>query len=265
MVTGTSVLGVKFTGGVVIAADMLGSYGSLARFRNISRLMKVMPPPAEVSWPTACFSNFNTGVSSTGEQQHHPGSLGRLRRLPTPETGHRADGVSACTHTRMCTLTYTHLYIPLPISLVSFSVSIDEELLGDGHSYSPKAVHSWLTRVMYNRRSRMNPLWNTVVIGGFYNGERWDSGWGGGWGQTSQAAFVFVTACFLVLGQFCFFNVLCFWCSWIRRFLKKKKEVYNSHDAFQHVYLLEVNLKWEVALLSPGCRLPSLQFPRLCG
>lgn len=181
MVTGTSVLGVKFTGGVVIAADMLGSYGSLARFRNISRLMKVMPPPAEVSRPTACFSNFNIGVSSTGEQQHHPGSLGRLRRLPTPETGHRADGVSARahTHTRMwvCTLTYTHLYIPLPISLVSFSVSIDEELLGDGHSYSPKAVHSWLTRVMYNRRSRMNPLWNTVVIGGFYNGERWDSGW----------------------------------------------------------------------------------------
>lgn len=41
MVTGTSVLGVKFSGGVIIAADMLGSYGSLARFRNISRLMKV--------------------------------------------------------------------------------------------------------------------------------------------------------------------------------------------------------------------------------
>uniref|UniRef100_A0A8C5R1Q9 Proteasome subunit beta type-4 n=1 Tax=Leptobrachium leishanense TaxID=445787 RepID=A0A8C5R1Q9_9ANUR len=48
---------------------------------------------------------------------------------------------------------------------------IDEELLGDGHSYSPKAVHSWLTRVMYNRRSKMNPLWNTVVIGGLYEGE----------------------------------------------------------------------------------------------
>lgn len=41
MVTGTSVLGVKFEGGVVIAADMLGSYGSLARFRNISRIMRV--------------------------------------------------------------------------------------------------------------------------------------------------------------------------------------------------------------------------------
>ena len=41
MVTGTSVLGLKFEGGVVIAADMLGSYGSLARFRNISRIMRV--------------------------------------------------------------------------------------------------------------------------------------------------------------------------------------------------------------------------------
>lgn len=41
MVTGTSVLGLKFNGGVMIAADMLGSYGSLARFRNISRIMKV--------------------------------------------------------------------------------------------------------------------------------------------------------------------------------------------------------------------------------
>ena len=38
---GTSVLGVKFEGGVIIAADRLGSYGSLARFRGISRVMKV--------------------------------------------------------------------------------------------------------------------------------------------------------------------------------------------------------------------------------
>lgn len=49
---------------------------------------------------------------------------------------------------------------------------IDEELLGDGHSYSPRAIHSWLTRAMYSRRSKMNPLWNTVVIGGHSDGER---------------------------------------------------------------------------------------------
>ena len=39
--TGTSVLAVKFSGGIVMAADMLGSYGSLARYKNISRLLKV--------------------------------------------------------------------------------------------------------------------------------------------------------------------------------------------------------------------------------
>nr|XP_002740767.1 PREDICTED: proteasome subunit beta type-4-like [Saccoglossus kowalevskii] len=38
MTTGTSVLGIKFDGGVMIAADTLGSYGSLARFRQISRI-----------------------------------------------------------------------------------------------------------------------------------------------------------------------------------------------------------------------------------
>uniref|UniRef100_A0A6Q2XGI1 Proteasome subunit beta n=1 Tax=Esox lucius TaxID=8010 RepID=A0A6Q2XGI1_ESOLU len=117
MVTGTSVLGVKFTGGVIIAADMLGSYGSLARFRNISRLMKV---------------NDNTILGASGDYADYQ-------------------------------------YMKQIIE----QMVIDEELLGDGHSYSPKAIHSWLTRVMYNRRSKMNPLWNTVVIGGFYNGERY--------------------------------------------------------------------------------------------
>lgn len=41
MVTGTSVLGVTFTGGVMLAADTLGSYGSLARFRSLSRVRKL--------------------------------------------------------------------------------------------------------------------------------------------------------------------------------------------------------------------------------
>ncbi|XP_054153460.1 proteasome subunit beta type-4-like [Oppia nitens] len=39
--TGTSVLGIAFDGGVIIAADILASYGSLARFRNTKRVFKV--------------------------------------------------------------------------------------------------------------------------------------------------------------------------------------------------------------------------------
>ncbi|GAT21742.1 proteasome component Pre4 [Aspergillus luchuensis] len=39
-VTGTSVVAVKFNGGVAIAADNLASYGSLARFTDVKRLRK---------------------------------------------------------------------------------------------------------------------------------------------------------------------------------------------------------------------------------
>ncbi|NWW82503.1 PSB4 protein, partial [Climacteris rufus] len=115
MVTGTSVLGLKFSGGVILAADTVGSYGSLARFRGISRLLRV---------------NDSTVLGASGDY---------------------AD--------------FQHLQQLLE------QMVIDEELLGDGHSYSPRAIHSWLTRVLYNRRSKINPLWNTVVIGGCQGGE----------------------------------------------------------------------------------------------
>jgi 20S proteasome subunit beta 7 len=41
MVTGTSVVGMHFKDGVIVAADVLASYGSLARFRNCERVIKV--------------------------------------------------------------------------------------------------------------------------------------------------------------------------------------------------------------------------------
>jgi 20S proteasome subunit beta 7 len=41
MVTGTSVIGITFDKGVMIAADILGSYGSMAKLRNLPRIFKV--------------------------------------------------------------------------------------------------------------------------------------------------------------------------------------------------------------------------------
>lgn len=114
-VTGTSVLGVKYNDGVILAADMLGSYGSLARFRNLSRVKAV---------------NNSTGIAVAGDY---------------------AD--------------YQFLNDVLEQKI------IEDECLDDGHGYSPKSLFSWLTRVMYNRRSKFNPLWNVVAIGGFYKGE----------------------------------------------------------------------------------------------
>ena len=41
IMTSTSVLGIKYEGGVLLAADTLASYGSLARFDDVTRLHAV--------------------------------------------------------------------------------------------------------------------------------------------------------------------------------------------------------------------------------
>lgn len=52
----------------------------------------------------------------------------------------------------------------------SFLFSIDEECVDDGFTLKPKALHTWLTRVLYNRRSKFDPLWNTFLVAGLENG-----------------------------------------------------------------------------------------------
>ena len=42
--------------------------------------------------------------------------------------------------------------------------------LNDGYVLTPKALFSWCTRVLYNRRSNFDPLWNKLVIGGVQDG-----------------------------------------------------------------------------------------------
>ena len=41
IVTGTSVLAIKYDKGVMMAADTLASYGTLARYKDIRRIIKV--------------------------------------------------------------------------------------------------------------------------------------------------------------------------------------------------------------------------------
>lgn len=48
--------------------------------------------------------------------------------------------------------------------------SLEEECLDDGFSLKPKALHCWLTRVMYNHRSKLHPLWNNFIVGGLQDG-----------------------------------------------------------------------------------------------
>jgi len=113
IVTGTSVIGLHFKDGIIIAADTLGSYGSLARYRNCERIMKV---------------NDNIILGAGGDY---------------------AD------------FQYLRSIIEQKI--------LDERCLDDGFTLKPKALHCWLTRVMYNKRSNFDPLWNNFIIGGIEN------------------------------------------------------------------------------------------------
>lgn len=95
MVTGTSVLGVVFDGGVAMAADTLGSYGKMARYKGISRLYSV---------------NNRTLLGFSGD-------LADFQYLqPIIETK-----------------------------------QVEMENFDPKATLSPKALHSWLTAVMYNR------------------------------------------------------------------------------------------------------------------
>lgn len=49
---------------------------------------------------------------------------------------------------------------------------IEEYTAGDEHELGPAEVHEYLSRVMYARRSKMNPLWNSLLVGGVKDGQR---------------------------------------------------------------------------------------------
>lgn len=48
---------------------------------------------------------------------------------------------------------------------------IDEYNSNDGHNLGPIEIHEYLSQVMYARRSKINPLWNSLLVGGFKDGK----------------------------------------------------------------------------------------------
>ncbi|KAJ1556226.1 Proteasome subunit beta type-7 [Cladochytrium tenue] len=115
IVTGTSVIAIRYKDGVMLAADNLASYGSLARFRDVERLFKV---------------GDHTVIGASGD-------ISDLQYLK-------------------------HLIE---------SLEIREKYADDGHTLGPKNIYEYLSRVMYNRRNKFNPLWNSLVVAGQKNGE----------------------------------------------------------------------------------------------
>jgi len=115
IVTGTSVVAVKYKDGVLMAADTLASYGSLSRFVDFRRIVST--------------GDF-TLVGADGDMSD-----------------------------------FQH------VEKILKELEVEDKCVGDGITHSPKEIWSCLTRVLYYRRSRMNPLWNNLVIGGFSDGK----------------------------------------------------------------------------------------------
>jgi len=113
--TGTSVLAIQFNGGVAFAADTLASYGSLARYRNCERLLKV---------------NDTTMIGCMGDYADFQYLKNIIEQM-----------------------------------------AIEDACKDDKIAMTPRSLHSWITRVLYNKRSKMDPLWTTIVVGGVENGE----------------------------------------------------------------------------------------------
>lgn len=109
MVTGGSIVGLKYAGGVMVAADTIASYGSLVRYDGVLRM-------AEVGIAKDCV------LAAGGDHSDYQYMLKIIDQKATTD------------------------------------FAID-----DGASLSPAALHSWLTRIMYQRRSKMDPLWNRCV------------------------------------------------------------------------------------------------------
>lgn len=110
IVTGTSVLALRYKDGIMMMADTLGSYGSLAMFKHVPRLHKITQ---------------HTMIGASGEYSDLQFLLGQLKNLTERDAAH-----------------------------------------ADGSTLQPSEIHSYLSRVMYNRRSKIDPLWNTVITGG---------------------------------------------------------------------------------------------------
>ncbi|KAK3718297.1 Proteasome subunit beta type-7 [Vermiconidia calcicola] len=119
IVTGTSVLAVRYSTGVVIAADNLASYGSLARFTDVHRLKP---------FNSRAVVGFGGDVS---DMQYLDRLLGSL---DVEE---------------------------------NYNAGSDEGKEGGGKPLmSARNLHTYLSKVMYKRRSDFNPLWNALLVCG---------------------------------------------------------------------------------------------------
>lgn len=53
------------------------------------------------------------------------------------------------------------------------NVRTTDYMWDDGNNLGPVEIHNYLNRVMYQRRNKFDPLWNSLVLGGVKNGKKY--------------------------------------------------------------------------------------------
>jgi len=117
IVTGTSVIGIVYKDGIMLAADTLCSYGSMAMYKDARRLKVI---------------NSGCVLGGGGEYSDFQAVCDLLERN----------------------------------SLENHCTSSDSLYQDDDDEGAPE-IWSYLRAIMYNRRNKMNPLWNDLIIGGY--------------------------------------------------------------------------------------------------
>nr|ANM86170.1 proteasome subunit beta type-4 [Stygiella incarcerata] len=116
IVTGSFVIGLKYNGGVLLGADCLASYGSLARFREIERLKAI---------------GKHTVIGASGEYSDFQFLTRKLEEIDRQD------------------------------SFTGSAITTEK---------SPSAFHSYVSRLMYNKRNKFDPLYNSVLVAGYSDG-----------------------------------------------------------------------------------------------
>ena len=126
--TGTSVIAVKFKDGVVIAADNLGTHAP--KIHTITLLNR-------------------TSSASYGSLARFT-DIKRLRPFNATSIIGIGGDVSDMQY----------------IDRLLNSLAINENHSSEGHHLSAANLHTYLSKVMYKRRSDINPLWNQILVAG---------------------------------------------------------------------------------------------------
>ncbi|CAN8098587.1 unnamed protein product [Discula destructiva] len=137
-VTGTSVLGLKFADGVVLAADNLASYGSLARFNDVKRLRP---------FGTTSVVGFSGDVSDMQYLDRHLGELEIDEQYEGNFTAAAAAGETKAEED---------------------ADDNDDAITSKNRSgLSAANLHKYLSKMLYARRNKFDPLWNQLLVAGF--------------------------------------------------------------------------------------------------